>query len=294
MRTKRAALSTTTQTGSKMKLQFAKMHGLGNDFIVLDGINQQINLDAIKISELANRHTGIGFDQCLIIEASTSEGIDFNYRIYNANGQEVGQCGNGARCLALFAQHYGLINKNTLTVATKTTQMHLRINDNQTVSVEMGVPKLIPADIPLLADQQAAEYTLELKEGKTAHLHALNVGNPHAVLVVNDLEQAPVATFGQEISMHPRFPEQTNTGFMRILNPEHIQVRVYERGCGETQACGSGAVAAAAVGRLFHHLSQTVTVSLLGGDLQVDWPNIEGPITLTGPGTFVYEGKIMS
>lgn len=269
------------------------MHGLGNDFMVIDGIHQPIKLNANDIANLSQRNTGIGFDQCLIIEPSTQHGIDFNYRIFNADGQEVGQCGNGARCLALFAKHYGLTNKNYIRVATKTTQMNLQINADNTVSVDMGIPKLAPKDIPFIADQQAPEYELELSQGHKASIHAISLGNPHAVLVVADLKTAPVQTIGQEISLHPRFPEQTNTGFMQILNAHHIQLRVYERGCGETQACGSGAVAAAAVGRLYHNLAEQITVSLLGGDLIITWPDIKGPITLTGPACFIYEGQLM-
>lgn len=269
------------------------MHGLGNDFMVIDGINQNINLNPKLIGSLAKRHTGVGFDQCLLIEPSTKEGVDFTYRIFNADGQEVGQCGNGARCLAMFAHHYGLTTKSTLTVATKTTQMQLHINKDHSVSVDMGIPNLTPANIPFNAEQLASEYTIELPNGGSTFIHAISVGNPHAVLLVPDIDLAPVQSLGQFISLHPRFPLQTNTGFMQVLNAQHIKLRVYERGCGETQACGSGAVAAAAIGRLYHQLSEQITVSLPGGDLTVDWPDLNGPITLTGPATFVYEGILI-
>ncbi|KTC78546.1 diaminopimelate epimerase [Legionella cherrii] len=273
-----------------MKIKFTKMHGLGNDFMVIDGINQQINLNPQHIITMAQRHTGIGFDQCLLIEASMQEGIDFNYRIFNADGQEVGQCGNGARCLALFAKYYGLTDKNHLTVATRTTQMNLHINTDSSVSVDMGIPRLSPSDIPFITEQQSAEYFLELQPNKTVHFHALSVGNPHAVLVVEDTDKAPVHALGREISLHPRFPVQANVGFMQIVNQNHIKLRVYERGCGETQACGSGAVAAAAIGRLYHQLDQQIKVTLPGGDLLIDWPSFNEPIILTGPAVFVYEG----
>lgn len=276
-----------------MQLKFTKMHGIGNDFIVLDGINQQITLTSEDITQLAQRHTGIGFDQCLIIEPSSKANVDFNYRIYNADGQEVGQCGNGARCLALFAKHYGLTDKNNITVATKTTQMNLRINPNNTVSVNMGQPKLKPQDIPFIQAQEEILYPVPLKDGRTINIHTINVGNPHAVLIVPNVDSAPVASLGAEISEHELFPEQTNVGFMHIVSPNHIQLRVYERGCAETQACGSGAVAAAAIGRLFHGLAPQIQVSLLGGDLIIDWPDTNGPISLTGPATFVYEGHIL-
>lgn len=274
-------------------LHFAKMHGLGNDFMVLDGINQRITPSPQFISTLANRHTGVGFDQCLLLEPSVEEGVDFNYRIFNANGQEVGQCGNGARCLALFAKHFKLTNKNELTIATQTTRMRLRINDDQTVSVDMPPPTLLPKNIPFIAEKQAQNYVLELLHHQSTKIHAINVGNPHAVLVVPEVELAPVATLGQEITQHPRFPEQTNTGFMQLVNSTHIKLRVYERGCGETQACGSAAVAAAAIARLYYDLSDKITVTLPGGNLIVEWPNIEGPITLTGPAVLIYEGRLM-
>jgi diaminopimelate epimerase len=277
-----------------MGLKFTKMHGLGNDFMVIDGINQSIHLNPKQITQLAQRNTGIGFDQVLLIERSATAGIDFNYRIFNANGQEVGQCGNGARCLAVFAKYYGLTDKNHLTVATKTTQMNLHINPNNTVSVDMGKPRLAPKDIPLIVAQQAIDYQLDLQNNQKVTVHAISVGNPHAVLLVPDLKTAPVQTLGQQICFHPHFPEQVNVGFMQIINPNHIQLRVYERGCGETLACGSGAVAAAAIGRLYHQLAQQITVSLPGGDLIVDWPELDESITLTGAAVFVYEGMLLS
>ncbi|HEJ6626294.1 TPA: diaminopimelate epimerase [Legionella pneumophila] len=277
-----------------MGIKFTKMHGLGNDFIVLDGVNQSIQLTVEQIQKLANRHTGIGFDQCLLIESSQTEGIDFNYRIFNADGQEVGQCGNGARCIALFARYYGLTAKNKLTVATKTTLMDLIINEDNSVSVNMGVPRLAPGEIPLLADRQSPEYSLELNNGNTVNLHAISIGNPHAVLLVENIDTAPVNSLGQQISFHPQFPEQVNVGFMQIVNHEKINLRVYERGCGETIACGSGAVAAAAIARLFYNLSDKITVHLPGGDLCIQWPCPTAPIILTGPAAFVYEGTLLS
>lgn len=275
-----------------MNIKFTKMHGLGNDFIVIDGINQPINLTSQQIATMAQRHTGIGFDQCLLIEPSHQEGIDFNYRIFNADGQEVGQCGNGARCLALFAKYYRLTDKNHLIIATKTTKMKLHINSDQSVRVDMGIPQLAPQDIPLIAKHQSEEYALELSNNEIIKLHAISVGNPHAVLLVQDLQTAPVSTLGKQISLHPHFPEQVNVGFMQIINPRHVKLRVYERGCGETQACGSGAVAAAAVGCLYHQLDKHIKITLPGGDLLIDWPDFNGPICLTGPAVFVYEGTL--
>jgi diaminopimelate epimerase len=277
-----------------MTIKFTKMHGLGNDFMVIDGINQKLNIDPRQISAWSCRTTGIGFDQCLLIEASDIAGIDFKYRIFNADGQEVGQCGNGARCLALFARYYGLTSKNKLIVATNTTTMKLMINADNTVSVDMGIPKLAPKDIPFIADHQAEAYSIELDDTTLVSLHAISVGNPHAVLLVQNVDSAPVNHLGQQICHHARFPEQTNTGFMQIMAPDHIRLRVYERGCGETQACGSGAVAAAAIGRLYYNLSEKITVTLAGGNLEITWPHINSPITLTGPANFVYEGQLFS
>lgn len=275
------------------RIKFTKMHGLGNDFMVIDGVNQSLNLSKQDLINLSNRATGIGFDQCLIIEPSKISDIDFNYKIFNADGNEVGQCGNGARCLARFAQRYGLTDKNELTVATYTTQMKLLINKNETVTVEMAKPKLNPADIPFLAPKQSDYYSLPLSNGKTVSIHIINVGNPHAILVVNEVQSTQVNELGQQISLHSLFPQQVNAGFMQITDASHISLRVFERGCGETQACGSGAVAAAAIGRLFYGLNERITVNLLGGELIIDWPNLNGPIYLTGPAVFIYEGKLL-
>lgn len=275
------------------KLRFTKMHGLGNDFMVIDGINQQVRLTAEEISQLSQTKTGIGFDQCLLIEKSTKPGIDFNYRIFNADGSEVGQCGNGARCLALFVKHYGLTQKNSLTIATRTTQMHLQINNDQSVTVDMGIPQFTPQSVPFVTDKSADEYILQILNKEEIPIHIVNVGNPHAVLLVENSSLAAVESIGQQISTHNRFPEQTNTGFMQIINSEEIMLRVYERGCGETKACGSGAVAAAAVGRFYHRLESRITVHLNGGDLFVEWPDISRNIFMTGPATFVYEGILI-
>nr|WP_199744175.1 diaminopimelate epimerase [Legionella sp. km772] len=274
-------------------MKFTKMHGLGNDFMVIDGVNQHIDLHKEQIIRLSNRYTGVGFDQCLLIEPSCSAEVDFSYRIFNADGREVGQCGNGARCLALFAQRYGLTKQKTITVATKTTTMRLTINNNESVRVNMGTPKLNPKELPFNMGQQQTRYELPLKNGRTVSLHAISVGNPHAVLLVDDINQARVQELGEEITAHAYFPEQTNVGFMQILNQEHIKLRVYERGCGETNACGSGAVAAAAIGKLYYGLAESIKVSLLGGDLIIDWTDRNSAIYLTGPACFVYEGELV-
>lgn len=282
-----------------MSLRFTKMNGLGNDFIVIDAINQDVNLNPTQIASLANRYTGIGFNQCLLIEKSQQPKIDFFYRIFNANGQEIGQCGNGARCLARFIEHYGLSAKKEIQVATKTTKMSLKLNANNTVAVDMGVPQWDPKKIPLIAHEEAATYELHLINESTIrpeiihHIHALSVGNPHAVTVVSNVASIDINNLGKAISEHSLFPEQSNASFMQLIDSEHIKLRVYERGCGETLACGSAAVAAVAVGRRFYQLDSQVKVSLPGGELIVDWPNQQGSIQLTGPASFVYEGILL-
>lgn len=276
-----------------MTFRFSKMHGLGNDFIVIDGINQRIDLSTDQIKNLSRRDTGIGFDQCLLIEKSPTADVDFYYRIFNADGQEVGQCGNGARCLARFIQYQGLSDKKEIRVATPTTIMNLTINPDDSVTVDMGCPLLKPTDIPLSFAIQREWYPIPVDAGDIINLHALGLGNPHAVILVDNIEKAPVETAGHQISVHPLFPEQVNVGFMQIVNPGLIHLRVYERGCGETRACGSGAVAAAAAGRLFHRMNEQIIVTLPGGELTIDWPDTEASIYLTGPASFVYEGKLI-
>lgn len=275
-----------------MTLYFTKMHGLGNDFMVIDAINQSVHLDKNTIIALGKRDTGVGFDQCLLIETPMDADSDFFYRIFNADGQEVGQCGNGARCLARFVHHYKLINKRQIAVTTKTTRMHLQINADDSVTVDFGLPGFEPAQIPILARHQAPQYLLPLQDGSIHPVHAVGVGNPHAVTVVSDVLSTPVTSLGKEISEHPAFPEQTNAGFMEIINPGLIRLRVFERGCGETNACGSGAVAAAIIGRRYHGLAARINVLLPGGALIVEWTDMQGPVSLTGPATFVFEGTL--
>jgi diaminopimelate epimerase len=264
-----------------MRLYFTKMHALGNDFMVIDGTQRCPALTAPIIHQLANRHTGVGFDQCLVIQTSQDPHVDFFYRIYNADGSEVGQCGNGARCLARFIQHYGLSKQTHITVATQTTQMTLRLNDDQTVTVEMQPPQYHPDIQRLRVNQHSYSF------------HQIDVGNPHAVILTNHLSEVPIETDGKQLSIHPFFPHQSNIGFMSIIDSTHIQCRIYERGAGETQACGSGAVAAAAVGMVFHGLAAEIIVTLPGGDVAVKWPHRGGTIFLTGDATFVYEGQLL-
>jgi len=274
-------------------LRFTKMHGLGNDFIVIDGINQKVALNKEKIRTLANRHTGIGFDQCLLIEAPKEKEVDFTYRIFNSNGQEVGQCGNGARCLALFLNHYQLTSKTVITVATSSTQMQLKINEDASVSIDMGQAKFEPTEIPLLASKQQISYPFVTDKGERFELHALSVGNPHAVLQVENIDTAPVEILGRAISEHEMFPEQANVSFMQMVSDHQIRLRVYERGCGETSACGSGAAAAAVIARRYYGALNPVKISLPGGELTVDWQEKNDSLILTGPADFVFEGHLM-
>ncbi len=276
-----------------MRLRFTKMHGLGNDFMVIDGINQSVNLSCQQIQSWSNRFTGVGFDQCLVIEKSTRQGIDFMYRIFNANGQEVGQCGNGARCLGLFVKHYNLSSKSEITIATTTTTMRLLLDDLNCVTVDFGPPQWQPDTIPLLAESVENCYALPL-ENQTSHLvHALSVGNPHAVTRVSNIAQADLNGLGARISTHPLFVEGCNAGFMEIIDASTIKLRVYERGCGETRACGSGAVAAAAVARKFYKAAPQIEVQLPGGRVFVHWPDNEQSIFLKGKAEFVYEATVM-
>jgi diaminopimelate epimerase len=271
-------------------ISFIKMHGLGNDFVVVDAIRQQVDWTPDVIAALARRDTGIGFDQCLMVERSSTPGIDFFYRIYNADGQSVGQCGNGARCLARFIRHVGLSTKTDFIVATETTQMRLQCHSDETVSVDFSEPLFNPEDIPLLLEnviQYPKDYAIAFTDGTLIRFSVVNVGNPHAVILVPDIQKVPVAAVGAFLSTHPAFPEHINVGFMEIVSSSDIKLRVYERGCGETKACGSGAVAAAVIGRQYHGLDHDVTVSLPGGCLSV-----HAPLSLRGPAVFVYSGIV--
>ena len=274
-------------------MRFIKMHSLGNDFMVLDGVNQSIELHPAQVSALANRHTGVGFDQCLILEASSEPDVDFFYRIYNADGTEVGQCGNGARCLARFIQHYGLSDKKTLTIATKTTRFVTTIHHDE-VSVQFSPPQFSPQYIPIAFDKEQPTYPIDLIHAQTQVVHSLSVGNPHAILCVASVDDAPVNNIGKQISEHALFPEQTNVEFMELNPPHGIKLRVYERGCGETLACGSAAVAAAVVARKFYNFAPHIQVFLPGGTLTVHCPDPNGMIELSGSANFVYEGTVIS
>ena len=278
-----------------MKLPFTKMHGLGNDFMVLDLTSGEIELSAEQIRRLSHRQFGIGFDQLLQIKSPSSLDVDFDYRIYNADGDEAEHCGNGARCLAKFVYDNGLSDKNPLAVKTLNRILFLDTNENGEVTVDMGSPDFEPANIPFQTDQEAQLYTLSIElAGISRDLEfvALSMGNPHAVISVEDLANTAVKDIGEAVGKHPDFPEGVNVGFMQILSHNEINLRVYERGVGEPLACGTGACAAVAAGRLLEQLDDKVKVNLTGGQLTVSWQRSESPVLITGPATTVYEGTI--
>ncbi len=272
-------------------MKFTKMHGLGNDFIVIDAVNQRVSLTSQKIRELANRHFGIGFDQLLIVEKPVSANADFKYRIFNADGSEVSQCGNGARCFARFVRDKNLSHKNEICVDTNAGQLILQFNEDHLITVNMGIPRHHPKEIPLLADTESRFYTVEIN-GVEKAFGAVSMGNPHAILQVNDIKTAPVETIGKILESHTLFPERVNVGFMQIINRQHIKLRVYERGAAETMACGSGACAAVVVGIEQNLLDADVRVELAGGDLSINWQGRNTPVFMTGAAVSVFEGEI--
>ncbi|CAN5350182.1 diaminopimelate epimerase [soil metagenome] len=275
-----------------MQIQFTKMHGLGNDFMVIDGLRQKITLTPTIISQLANRHLGIGFDQLLLVEASITPGVDFYYRIFNADGSEVSQCGNGARCLARFVLDQGLTSQKHIIVETHAGRLELISKDKGEFSVNMGIPLWLPEQIPCLANEESLIYSIKISSG-LYNFSTLNLGNPHCVLQVDSVKTAAVAEIGALLTSHPHFPEGVNVGFMQILDRQNISLRVYERGAGETLACGSGACAAAVIGQRLGLLDSAVTVHLLGGNLQIAWEGGENnPVWMTGPAVTVFNGVI--
>lgn len=273
-------------------LYFTKMHGLGNDFMVLDCTRHAIELQPEHIRTLADRHFGVGFDQLLMVEPSPGTGIDFGYRIFNADGSEVEQCGNGARCFARFVVDQGLTQKRLIRVKTRAGVIVLNVTERGDVQVDMGVPRLLPGEIPFVAAEAALSYTVAVQEGsdEMVELSVVNMGNPHAVLRVDDVDQAPVERLGPLLEHHPRFPARVNVGFMQVLSPNHIRLRVHERGAGETLACGTGACAAVVAGQRMGWLGQEVTVDLPGGRLHIRWAGESHPVLMQGPAVHVYDG----
>ncbi len=280
---------TGTQYG--MKLKFTKMHGLGNDFVVFDGITQTVALTPEQCRHIADRHFGIGCDQILLVEKPGRADVDFRYRIFNADGGEVEQCGNGARCFVRFVHDKGLTDKTTIRVETASGIIEPRMLANGQVTVDMGAPRFAPADIPFAAEAESMTYALKVGQ-HVINIAALSMGNPHAVLRVNDLDSAPVDILGAAIESHSRFPQRVNAGFMQVLTPHDIRLRVYERGAGETLACGTGACAAAVAGIRQDWLQSPVSVHTRGGDLIIEWAGKNQPVTMTGPAETVFEGEI--
>ena len=272
------------------------MHGLGNDFVVIDAIHQSVALTPQQIRFIADRHFGIGCDQLLLVEAADRDGVDFRYRIFNSDGGEVEQCGNGARCFARFVKDKHLTDKTCITVSTNTGVIQLIEQPNGQVTVNMGAPKFAPADIPILAEGRSDRYTIALTsqhpQVQELQVGAVSVGNPHAVLLVDDVLQAPVETLGPLLEKHTRFPRRINVGFMQIVDKLNIKLRVFERGVGETRACGTGACAAVVIGRLWGLLDEQVNVNLPGGQLMVQWSGEGEPVWMTGPAESVFEGRI--
>lgn len=274
-----------------MPVPFTKMHGAGNDFVVFDGVSRPIQLTGQQIRRIADRHFGVGCDQVLLVERPSAAGADFRYRIFNADGGEVEQCGNGARCFVRFVRDKRLTSKDEIAVETLAGMIYPRLEPDGGVSVNMGVPRFEPADVPFEAALRENVYDLEV-DGEAVKVSVLSLGNPHAVQLVADVDAAAVNTLGPRIERHPRFPRRVNAGFLQIVDRRHARLRVYERGAGETLACGSGACAAVIAGRQRGLLDDKVDVKLLGGTLRVSWAGEGQPVWMTGPAATVFEGTI--
>ena len=273
-----------------MKIRFTKMHGLGNDFVVIDAVHQKIALTPAQVRFLADRHCGIGCDQILLVEKPPLPDVDFGYRIFNADGGEVEQCGNGARCFVRFVHEQGLSDKREIRVATKSGIIAPRLEGNGEISVDMGVPIFEPAAIPFVSDSAATVQALQAGD-RTFDITAVSMGNPHAVQVVDDVDSAPIERYGPLIEAHPRFPRRVNAGFMQVLDRHAIRLRVHERGAGETLACGTGACAAVAAGIKRGLLDSPVRVFTRGGDLRIAWNGEGTSVIMTGPATTVFTGE---
>lgn len=267
------------------------MHGTGNDFVVIDAINQNIDLSAEQLMFLADRHFGIGCDQILLVESPTLPDVDFRYRIFNSDGGEVEQCGNGARCFVRFVHEKGLTDKKNIRVETLSGIIEIQLQTNGEVSVDMGRPHFDPQDLPLLVEQQSDRYLTSLA-GQQIQFGAVSMGNPHAIIEVEDVATAPVEQWGSELESHHLFPERVNVGFMQIIDRNRIRLRVFERGAGETLACGTGACAAVVMGISWGVLNNKVTVELSGGNLSIEWDGDQNAVIMTGPAQTVFDGQI--
>ncbi len=275
-----------------MKLKFSKMHGLGNDFVVIDAINQQVDLSPAQVRRLADRQFGVGCDQLLVVERPSVADVDFRYRIFNADGGEVEQCGNGARCFVRFVHEQGLTDKRAIRVETRGGVISPMLNADGSVTVDMGVPRLRAAEVPFVSDSDATVQPLALPDGNTLAITVVSMGNPHAVQVVADVDVAPVETQGPLVERHARFPARVNAGFMQVVDAHHVRLRVYERGAGETLACGTGACAAVVAGIQRALLTSPVRVDTRGGSLEIAWGGPGTPVQMTGPAVTVFQGEI--
>jgi len=276
-------------TAQMTTLRFTKMQGLGNDFVVLDGVRQHVDLSPAQVRLLADRRLGVGCDQVLLVEKATGD-ADFRYRIFNADGGEVEQCGNGARCFAVFVRDQGLTTKRELRVETIGGLISPRVEDDGQVTVDMGVPRFAPEDVPFAGGKGAPDEALDV-DGVPVRVSALSMGNPHAVQVVADVDSAPVAAQGPRIERHPRFPQRVNAGYMQVVDRATIRLRVWERGVGETLACGTGACAAVVAGIRLGLVDSPVRVQARGGDLAIAWAGDGRPVQMTGPAATVFEGE---
>ncbi len=273
------------------RIEFTKMHGLGNDFVVIDATSRPLELSPGQCRQIADRHFGVGCDQILLVESARDGNTDFYYRIYNADGSEVEQCGNGARCFAMFVRSKGLTDKDVINVGTLSGAITLNVEGADMVRVDMGVPILEPERIPFIADTQQVTYPIELN-GRNMNVGAVSMGNPHVVITVDDVDTADVAGIGPDMEVHPRFPQRVNVGFMQVIDRGRIRLRVFERGTGETLACGTGACAAVVSGIVQGVLDPQVEVSLPGGDLMIKWNGTKQPVLMSGPAASVFEGSI--
>ena len=274
-----------------MKLAFTKMHGAGNDFVVIDGVTQAVNLNTNQLRRLADRHRGIGCDQILMVTPPDNPDADFRYHVFNADGSRAGQCGNGARCVGRFLREKRLTRQREILLQTNDDSLALSLTEDGRVFAGLGAPRFAPAEVPCQADETQDQYTLDV-QGHSLSIGALSMGNPHAILMVDDCDAAPVSMLGPLLEAHTRFPERVNVGFMQVQSRSEVKLRVFERGVGETDACGSGACAAAVHGMKLGLLDEEVLVSLPGGKLSVSWPSMGDRVWLGGPTATVFNGTV--
>ena len=275
-----------------MKLKFTKMQGAGNDFVVVDATREPFRPEPALLARLADRRFGVGCDQILVVEKPSSRDVDFNYRIFNSDGSETGQCLNGSRCFARFVRERRLSKKDVIRVRTCTSELELQLQADGSVRVNAGMPRFEPADIPFTAPVRAPRYSVTLNDGQMLEVGALSMGNPHAVLTVADVDQAPVQEIGEALQHHPAFPQRVNVGFLQLLDRGTARLRVYERGAGETLACGSGACAAAVIARMWGVADATIEMQVRGGALTIEWQGEGSPVFISGPAETVYRGEM--